>query len=72
MGKILMKKSYLNRNVKSLYLKYIQLKNKKNQTESDKDNLLKISDALISLLIDESEKNFKSNLVLRHQIETRG
>jgi hypothetical protein len=67
-----MKKSYLNRNVKSLYLKYLQLKNKKNKTESDKDNLLKVSDSLISLLIGESEKNFKSNLMLQHDVQTRG
>jgi len=65
------KKNYLNRNVKSLYLKYLQLKTKKNQTELDKDDLLKVSDTLIMLLIEESEKNFKSNLVLQHQIATR-
>ena len=65
-----MKKNYLNRNVKTLYFKYLQLKNKQNQIESDKDNLLKVSDALISLLIEESEKTFKTNLVLHYQAST--
>lgn len=58
-----MKPHFLNRNTKTTYIKYLQLRKKKILTEKDKDDLLKVSDLLISLLIDDSIKNTKLKIV---------
>lgn len=58
-----MKPHFLNRNTKTLYIKYLRLRKMKNLTEKDKDNLLNIADILITSLVDDSIKNTKLKLV---------